>query len=75
MGFHGCELNVDFLISGNTVFLTVNCVCFELTENLKSRVAKGGMIRAKLQKTLGLGHETNLFTYLPLSTQQPSLNQ
>ncbi len=28
--------------------------CFELTENLKSRVAKGGMTQAKLQKTLGL---------------------
>jgi hypothetical protein len=30
------------------------CTCFELTENLKSRVAKGGMTQAKLQKTLGL---------------------
>ncbi len=48
MGSHGCELNVDFLISGSAVFLTVNYVCFELTKNLKSRVAKGGMTQAKL---------------------------
>jgi hypothetical protein len=45
MGSHGCELNVDFLIFGSAVFLTINCVCFELTENLKSWVAKGGMTR------------------------------
>jgi hypothetical protein len=48
MGSHGCELNVDFLISGSAMFLTVNYVCFELTENLKSWVAKGGMTRTKL---------------------------
>jgi hypothetical protein len=54
MGSHGCELNVDFLIFGSAVFLTVNCVCFELTIFLKSRVVKGGMTRAKLQKTLNL---------------------